>query len=468
MAVQADTIYKDREAIVADLIAAWQARVPDMVVTPDSILRIWIEVFANTAEGLYLAAQILHNDIFPQTAQAVALIRYGDLYGRELKKGTKSTGTLRFSGAGGTTVDIGTQVAAPRVSEEALLFNTTALVTIPNPGVPAAPTATDAAAGVLPAGTYEYAVSFVTAGGETVVGTLSNAVTIAINRRIDLSAIPTGGPGTTARKVYRRLNAGALLLVTTINDNTTTTYQDANTAPAGSPLTESTAERVSVAAESDEAGASYNVVTGAITEIADGSQSLTGVTNTTSFTGGSDDEDIEVFRSALLNFIQSPGSGSVLDLKAIAESVDGVDEATVFENDNLGVAQDGHVTVRISGPGGAIPNASVQAATLAALQAENLAGIIIHVATFTQVSRAATVAITVASGYVLADLTASIQQAISDYINSVPVGGTLYPAGIVDAVFGLPGVSNLTVSVPAAPQTHTSTEKPIPGTITVT
>ena len=47
-------------------------------------------------------------------------------------------------------------------------------------------------------------------------------------QRIPLSNIPLGPPGTTARKLYRRINlAGSFYLVTTLANNTATTYTDA-------------------------------------------------------------------------------------------------------------------------------------------------------------------------------------------------------------------------------------------------
>lgn len=134
MAVEAEIVYKDRDTIVAELITAWQARVPDVAVTPDSIIRIWIEVLAASLEGLMLANQLLHDDIFPQTANLLALMRHGDVAGRPMLAGTTSVGTLRFSGAGGTVIPIGTTVAAPSAVDDAVRFVTTALATIPKIG----------------------------------------------------------------------------------------------------------------------------------------------------------------------------------------------------------------------------------------------------------------------------------------------------------------------------------------------
>ena len=92
-------------------------------------------------------------------------------------------------------------------------------------------------AGNVNNGTHSYKVTFVTAGGETEAGTISNTVTVTdktADGKVALSAIPTGSPVVTARKIYRTVagNTGSYKLLTTIADNSTTTYTD-NTADAG-------------------------------------------------------------------------------------------------------------------------------------------------------------------------------------------------------------------------------------------
>jgi len=79
--------------------------------------------------------------------------------------------------------------------------------------------------------TYSYKVTFVSANGETELGTVSaTQTTTAPNRTIGLSAIPLGATGTTARKIYRTVGnnaaTGPWLYLTTIADNTTTVYSD--------------------------------------------------------------------------------------------------------------------------------------------------------------------------------------------------------------------------------------------------
>ncbi|MCB9810516.1 hypothetical protein H6777_00020 [Candidatus Nomurabacteria bacterium] len=79
-------------------------------------------------------------------------------------------------------------------------------------------------------GTYRYRVSYITATGETEVGKLSGQVSPS-SQEINLTNIPVSSdPAVTGRKIYRNKDAdgvwGAMYLVTTINDNSTTTYTD--------------------------------------------------------------------------------------------------------------------------------------------------------------------------------------------------------------------------------------------------
>ncbi len=106
---------------------------------------------------------------------------------------------------------------------------------------PTAPTAALVATGTgnVTNGAHVWLVTFVTATGETAAGAASNSVTVdGSHKQVDLTSIPVGPAGVTARKVYQ-LTANSSLgpqdgnnvldyeyvkLLTTINDNTTTIY----------------------------------------------------------------------------------------------------------------------------------------------------------------------------------------------------------------------------------------------------
>jgi uncharacterized phage protein gp47/JayE len=463
------TLYRNRDEIVADMLAQLLAAIPDAYTGDDGVLTIVFQVEAGQLENLYLAHQLLLEDMFIQTASYDALLLHGAQFGLQPGVGTVSAGTLTFEGAGGTYIPIGSEVGYdPGGGLDVIYFLTTTDGTIPDPGSPTAPTAAvNATAGNLN-GTYEYMVTFVTAGGETLPSPVSNAIT-PVNQQANLSAIPIGGSGTTARNIYRAKNgSGNWRLVHTISDNTTTAYTD-NTTDATHDTgalapTVDTAHQVTVNAQSEDSGTAGNVGIAAVTELTNAPADLIGVSNPTAFTGGTEPEDTEDFRQRLLAFAQNPYTGSAADLETWAEAVDGVEQATVFPN----TPGPGQVTVRITGPGGTVPGSDVVAAVQSALNAQDLANVTITVTTFTAVSTNVTVQVVLDSTYALSDVAQSVTDAIANYINSVDVGGTVYVSGIIAAITGLPGIVDVTVTTPTTNQTTAATSKRVPGTITVT
>jgi len=79
-------------------------------------------------------------------------------------------------------------------------------------------------------GNHNYAVTFVTAAGETTPSSPVTVNTFALNAQVNLTSIPTNTNTTitvTARNIYRsKANLTALLLLHTLADNTTTTWLD--------------------------------------------------------------------------------------------------------------------------------------------------------------------------------------------------------------------------------------------------
>src|SRR3990167_7562511 len=81
----------------------------------------------------------------------------------------------------------------------------------PAPTAPTAALASPAIAGNVDNGAHRYGVTFVTADGETELGTVTAAVTVAdktVNGKVELTAIPTGGSAVTSRKLYRTAAGG--------------------------------------------------------------------------------------------------------------------------------------------------------------------------------------------------------------------------------------------------------------------
>jgi uncharacterized phage protein gp47/JayE len=472
MPITDSSFYRTRNEILSEMLSQLQAAISDVYVGEDGVIRILLSIESVQLENLSLANQILLEDMFVQTASFTALKLHGQQYGVALNEGSLSRGSLLFFGDGNTYIPLNTIcVYDPGTGIGVQFFVTTEDGTIPDPGVPTAPTAA-AGAGPGISGDYEYIVTFVTAAGETLPSVESNIVSVS-NQSVVLTNIPLGGPGTINRRIYRSHTGEQTFYgVMEILNNTATTYtdtmSDAVAATRALAPTSDTAYSIQLQAQSRVPGSDSNVAAGTITVVSEGPGGITNVYNPAPFTGGSDREDTESFRNRILEYVRAPQTGSPADLKVWAEEVDGVESATVFENDNLGTPTNGHATVRISGPAGAIPDATIQANVLAVLDARGIANIVYHVGTFTPVATNVTVDVTTDATYTLGDVTPGAQQAIINYINSLSVGGTLYLSGIVDAVFGLPGVADVVVTTPATNQTTTATQKRTPGTITIT
>lgn len=112
-------------------------------------------------------------------------------------------------------------------------------------------------AGNLTNGTYEYAVTFVTAEVESGLGpTVEIPVLIGESpANIHLRHIPTGDKAVTSRKIYRNdpgMGDNEFRLLTTINDNTTETYDDSTASVAANALAPAAATASPISASVDE------------------------------------------------------------------------------------------------------------------------------------------------------------------------------------------------------------------------
>lgn len=145
--------------------------------------------------------------------------------GTAVVAGSNQGGSL--SGASGTTYyykvsainAVGETFASSEVSINGASFTP---LTVPGAATLALTTGT-----ALGVGNYQYEVTFVTANGETTGGTAASITTTSGNQAVNLTAIPTGPTGTTSRKIYRTAVGGSTYgLLTTLGDNTTTTYGD--------------------------------------------------------------------------------------------------------------------------------------------------------------------------------------------------------------------------------------------------
>lgn len=155
------------------------------------------------------------------------------IYGLYVDASTANASDTQYAAAFmGGNVGIGTASPTKKLSVLGSIY----LKSVPAPGA-----CTAALAGVpgnVDNGTHRYKVTFVTADGETSLGTMSDDITVTdktVNGQVNLTNIPTApaDQGVTQRKIYRtKADIFTWHLLTTIAGNTTTTYVD-NTSDAG-------------------------------------------------------------------------------------------------------------------------------------------------------------------------------------------------------------------------------------------
>jgi hypothetical protein len=93
--------------------------------------------------------------------------------------------------------------------------------------LPTVLTGTPVSGAGLGIGVYKYAVVFNSVNGASLPGAQATVTTTTGNQKVNLTAIPTGPTGIISRTIYRTAVGGtSLLLLTTISDNTTTTFTD--------------------------------------------------------------------------------------------------------------------------------------------------------------------------------------------------------------------------------------------------
>src|SRR5262245_54041031 len=135
-------MFRTREDIVAEMLAAWAAAIPDIYTGIDGIVRIMTEIEAGQLESAFLANQLLLEDPFITTASLQALKMHGEQYGIPLDEGHRAEGTVTFEGTSATPIPLESEVGYnPGVGLEVISFKTVAPATIPNTGVPGSPTA---------------------------------------------------------------------------------------------------------------------------------------------------------------------------------------------------------------------------------------------------------------------------------------------------------------------------------------
>jgi len=188
----------------------------------------------------------------------------------------------------------------------------------------------------------------------------------------------------------------------------------------------------------------------------------------TTITNGIDKESDSSLRTRCLQIIQNPqGGGTITDYQNWALAVIGVTTATVVPL-NRGP---GTIDVVITS-GGGLPTPDIIVQTQNAIDERKPVNVDVEVLEPTTVIIDVIATMTLASGYTTEAVTLTVQEAITDYIQSINVGGVVYRSGMTSTIIDVQGVLDcqVTLSVLGVTMTNVtlqSQEMAIVGTITI-
>lgn len=208
------------------------------------------------------------------------------------------------------------------------------------------------------------------------------------------------------------------------------------------------------------AGASGNVLIGAISALKTGIPAIDAVTNISAFTNGAAAETDPALRVRFVLFLGQLSQGTAAAMSfAISQMQAGL-QSKISENvdSNLTTVDNGMVTIYIDDGSGATPGATVTAANAVANSVRAL-GVRVGVFAAAKVTANVVLTIATAAGYDHPTLVAAVNAAITAYINGIGIGNTLPFSMIEHVAYGAsPGVTNVTsVTVNGATSDLTAT-----------
>lgn len=201
---------------------------------------------------------------------------------------------------------------------------------------------------------------------------------------------------------------------------------------------------VQVLATCQQVGSTGNIAAATQLLIGSGVPGIDGV-SLDSLTGGTYGADVESdddYRARLLAAPASKAQGTIAWYLSTAESVTGVQSATV-NPDGRGA---GTVDVYIVGTGNAIPSSSLISSVQATIDAGRIITDDAKVFAPTATTITETITVKVASTYTPSNVATAVQTALVNYINNLGIGGgsagVLYQSQLIAQALAVPGVLN--------------------------
>lgn len=193
-----------------------------------------------------------------------------------------------------------------------------------------------------------------------------------------------------------------------------------------------------VESEAEKSGSQYNVSPGEVTTIVTYFSVGIGISNSTSFVGGSDDENDEELRKRTVELMRNKPNG--LNKKyyiSLAESVEGVNSASVSE----GNSQKYSISIYIAGKGKTVEE-SVLRKVQDKITANKSVGIDISVSNASAVKVNVSVQLTTINGYLFNDVKGPVEDAIHKFFENIAIGNSVTAAALGNVIYSVPGVGN--------------------------
>lgn len=218
-----------------------------------------------------------------------------------------------------------------------------------------------------------------------------------------------------------------------------------------------------VRARAREAGGYGNVPAESIVFMARAPVGIVRCFNPAAFSGGADVEDDEALRGRVLaSYASLPNGSNKAYYTSVAMNTDGVSSASVIPRAR-GI---GTVDVYISG-GGGLPSAELIDRVAAKLEEQREICVDVRVLSPTGVTVPVSVAISVAEGYDYDTVAADVSERLGAFFGGERLGRNVLRAELGYVVFGVPGVENYNITLPAADVEIDDDELPVAGSITV-
>lgn len=228
---------------------------------------------------------------------------------------------------------------------------------------------------------------------------------------------------------------------------------------------------INVPVQANTAGIGGNVAGGALNTITSAIPYVDTVTNASAFTNGVDAESDAALRARFIAYIASLARATKAAIGYAITSVQQGLQYTLTENQNYnGSTNYGYFYVVVD-DGSGHPSNTLLSTVSNAIDAYRACSISFGVFAPVVVTANVTMTITTAAGYVHGTLVTTVQTAITNYINTLPLGMTLYYTRLMqvayDASPGVTDVSAVTLNSGTGDLTATAQQVIKSGTITI-